>query len=523
METREVKKKDSTPERKDLSYKILVTTLATSAIPLLFFLVAILILQFSTNIWQDSTWIWPIIYGLIAICIVSTIGYYFTARRIVAPLNKLMDSIDIIRKGNLDHHIDINTDDEFGEFAEKFNQLTTNLKGEIASLRETEERYSDLIDNVSAMIHQIDKDMRFINVNRAELKLLGYSQEEMLKMRLTDLVPEEEKEKIVAHVERLKKEGKSKVDTVFIKKSGENIAVEIDANAIYKENGNESGHEFLYTSAQVSYIDKRRRLEKKLIDYATELTGKESRQADYPSVDIGRIAPIDKLAAGVAHAINKHLGVISGFIQMMLKECDRGCPSYEELGIIEKHINYTKEIIDDLLDFAMISRLYKEEVDINKNIEDALSLLEHQLLLGDISVVRNFASDLPRLFCDPGKLQHVYLSLLATSASAMKEGGALIISTSHGKDRRFIEIRIKNTGAGIPKEEIGKIYDPFYSLKGTGTGMSLSLPASYGIIKEHKGELLVESKDGTMFTICLPVDREGLAVSSEESLKRGKN
>ncbi len=222
METRAIKKKAEAPKRRGIEYEILIITLTTSAIPLLFFLVVTLILQSSTNILHNIPWIWSIAYGLIAVCIVSIIGY-FTIRRITAPLKRLAEGIDLAGNGNLDHRIEIDTNDEFREIAEKFNKLTASLRGEIASLRETEERYSDLIDNLSAMIHQIDKDMRFISINRAELKLLGYSQEEMLKMRLTDLVPEEEKEKIVAHVERLKKRARARLIRYLLKRAGRRL------------------------------------------------------------------------------------------------------------------------------------------------------------------------------------------------------------------------------------------------------------------------------------------------------------
>lgn len=274
----------------------------------------------------------------------------------------------------------------------------------------------------------------------------------------------------------------------------------------------------------IDFIGERKRLEKKIIDYAEELKKKESEWARDQLITTEKVISIERFAEGIAHEINNHLGIIFGFIQVMLKDCDHVCHSYEEMKIIEKHINYTKKIMDDLLEFARVSGLEKEEVDINKNIEGTALLLEQRLSLENISLIRDLAADLPKVVCDPKKLQHVYVSIIANSIHAMKKGGILTISTSYEKEKNYVEIRFRDTGSGIPDSDIERIFDPFYTKQGQEEGIGLSLSASYGIIKEHQGEILVESKEGegTIYTILLPINQESQIAPSEYSLRRIK-
>src|SRR5262249_49735460 len=156
------------------------------------------------------------------------------------------------------------------------------------------------------------------------------------------------------------------------------------------------------------------------------------------------------------------------------------------------------------------------EIDINRIVLDTLSLLEHQLKIAKIRVNDELTPHLPKIQGNAGRLQQVFLNLFLNAKDAMPQGGTLRINTSNG-DR--VNVTISDTGTGIGQEHIQKIYDPFFTTKGSsqdgqrrGTGLGLSV--TYGIIQEHAGKIRVESApdEGTTFYLEFPLMRKAVNV-----------
>jgi len=124
----------------------------------------------------------------------------------------------------------------------------------------------------------------------------------------------------------------------------------------------------------------------------------------------------------------------------------------------------------------------------------------------DTEIIKEYDPDLPEILMDASQIEQVLINMMINASQAMPQGGELVISTGMDESGDHIYIRIKDTGCGIPEENIEKLFDPFFSTKGhKGTGLGLSV--SYGIIRSHSGEIEVESKpgSGTTFTITLPI------------------
>ncbi|HMI52073.1 MAG TPA: ATP-binding protein [Candidatus Saccharimonadales bacterium] len=225
-----------------------------------------------------------------------------------------------------------------------------------------------------------------------------------------------------------------------------------------------------------------------------------------------KLTSLGLLAAGVAHEVNTPLAVISNYIQMLAKQMPEGDPKQ---AIIEKIVKQTfraSEIVNNLLNFSRTGAGETVDVDVNRVVEETLSLVAHPLKTSQIQIVKQLGDTLPAVRGSANKLQQVFLNLFLNARDAMPGGGMLEVRTmAHNGS---VEVEIADTGAGIPREHIHRIFDPFFTTKATGRGTGLGLSVSYGIIKEHAGKIDVRSTPGkgTSFHVEFPAVRKAVHV-----------
>ncbi len=217
-----------------------------------------------------------------------------------------------------------------------------------------------------------------------------------------------------------------------------------------------------------------------------------------------KMASIGLLAAGVAHEVNTPLTGISSYTQMLREQIDPADLRYPLLQKIEKQTFRAAKIINNLLNFSRSGGAEFEPLDVNRVVLDVLSLVEHQLEKAHIKVRRELADDLPRVRGNENRMQQVFFNLILNARDAMPRGGWLTLATRADDDTVVAEVR--DTGEGIKREDIKRIYDPFYTTKGIGRGTGLGLSVSYGILQEHGGAIFVDSVPGkgTTFQVALP-------------------
>jgi two-component system NtrC family sensor kinase len=223
-----------------------------------------------------------------------------------------------------------------------------------------------------------------------------------------------------------------------------------------------------------------------------------------------KLTSLGLLAAGVAHEVNTPLAVISNYIQMLAKQMPEGDPRQ---GIIEKIVKQTfraSEIVNNLLNFSRTSATELADLDVNRVVEETLSLVAHPLKTSQIQVVKQLGPTLPAVRGSANKLQQVFLNLFLNARDAMPGGGMLEIRTA--AHNGSVEIEVVDTGAGIPRDHIHRIFDPFFTTKASGRGTGLGLSVSYGIIKEHAGKIDVRSTPGkgTSFHVEFPAVRKAV-------------
>lgn len=231
-----------------------------------------------------------------------------------------------------------------------------------------------------------------------------------------------------------------------------------------------------------------------------------------------RLATVGQLAANVAHELNNPLQGIVTYSSLLLEKdiCDE--PSRQNIEKIAIQAGRCREIIRGLLDFSRQKKPQKTLTDINALLRRCISLVENQALFHNIAVAQNLDGSLPMIVVDPSQIERVFLNLIINAAEAMDEGGTLTLTTSYGLNAKSMDIEVKDTGHGISIENMQRIFNPFFTTKEIGHGVGLGLAISYGIVKEHNGEITVESEigSGATFTVSLPIVTE---VSEEDGNK----
>ncbi len=227
---------------------------------------------------------------------------------------------------------------------------------------------------------------------------------------------------------------------------------------------------------------------------------KQMAQAD-------KLASIGQLSAGIAHEINNPLGVILGYSQLLLRNEKTETDRYNDLKTIEKHVKNCKSIVEDLLNFARSSKPEIKTTRINEAADDVLNFILHHSKLDGIDIIRNYDEEAPPMLLDEKKIRQVLINLLMNAGHAVGKKGRISLSTEYIKQDNKIAIKVADTGYGIEEKNLTRIFDPFFTTKPTGEGTGLGLSVSYGIVKSHGGEIIVESKPGTgtLFTVLLPV------------------
>jgi two-component system NtrC family sensor kinase len=264
-----------------------------------------------------------------------------------------------------------------------------------------------------------------------------------------------------------------------------------------------------------------RTLEEKIIERTQQL---EDAQAQL--IQSEKLSAIGQLAAGVAHELNNPLGGILGYAQFTLEKLRKNVPEKTSAKEIKSYLRYVgdielqarrcKTIVQNLLRFSRSSRTVEfHDVDINQAIEETLSFVEHQLRISQIELETSLGTDLPTIEGNAGQLQQVFTNLIINAMHASQPHSTVLISSRYcpalGEFGGTVELRVSDTGHGIAREDLKKIFEPFFTTKEVGKGTGLGLSVSYGIIKEHGGEITVESEvgRGTTFTITLPVQKVG--------------
>jgi len=220
-------------------------------------------------------------------------------------------------------------------------------------------------------------------------------------------------------------------------------------------------------------------------------------------IQAGKLAAVGKLAAGVAHEINNPLTGVLAYAEDMVDDLPADEPHQADLKVIIRETLRCRDIVRNLLDFARQEIPRFESLDLDSVVDQSLSLVERLPQFRNVSIEKVKARNMPQIKGDPHQLQQVLLNLMMNAAEAMREKGSIKIITHFDRRHDKCTIAVEDTGPGIPENLKDKIFEPFFSTKGTN---GLGLAVSWGIIERHRGIIEVERAKGggALFKISLP-------------------
>lgn len=219
-----------------------------------------------------------------------------------------------------------------------------------------------------------------------------------------------------------------------------------------------------------------------------------------------KLAAFGQLGAGIAHEVKNPLAGILGYAQLTLRKLDENSPFRKNLKIIETETRRCTEIISNLLQFARQESGKMEPTEINAVVDAALQIVDHQLGVNNVKISKDYAADLVSCDANANQLQQAIMNFAINAQQAMgPDGGNLVVRTRADAGRGVI-IEVEDDGPGIPEDIRGKIFEPFFTTKPAGQGTGLGLSVTYGIIKDHGGDIRIEDVPGggTRFVVSLP-------------------
>jgi two-component system NtrC family sensor kinase len=372
-------------------------------------------------------------------------------------------------------------------------------------LKEAHDFLNNIITSSPDAIMATDMKGNIIIWNRSAEEILGHRAEDVIgKMHISTIYPEGMAKKVMKMMRSPEYGGVGMLRSypmVYVRRDGAVVEGNLSAAIIYDAKGKEIGSVGIFVD-----LEERLDMERKLRETQEQLLQSE------------KLAAMGRLTSQIAHELNNPLYGIMNTLELMKTEI---APQNKRRKILDMALSETvrlTELLRKMLSFSKPDEEEKRPTDMNTLIDEILLLYEKQLRENDIRIVSDFADVLGPVYASKNQLRQVFLNMISNARDAMPEGGTLTITTEAVRDQ--IQVKISDTGTGIRKENMDKIFDTFFTTKASVKGVGLGLSVCYGFIIDHGGNIEVESEwgSGTTFTISLPVHKE--APDQEASAKR---
>jgi PAS domain S-box-containing protein len=376
------------------------------------------------------------------------------------------------------------------------------------ALRRSEERYRTMLDEMEEAYYEVDLDGNFTFFSDALCRQLGYSREEITGMSYKVYIPRENAKKVFEVYNTVFRTGEP--HKLFmssqIKKDGTIVITEDSIFPMRDDEAKIIG----FRGISRDITDRKQREE-------------ERKQLEQKAQFASRLASVGELASGVAHEINNPLTAVIGYAHLLLERKDIPADIKRDIEVINEGAQRVAGIIKKLLVFARQTKPERTYVDINEIINTTLELRAYSLQSNNIKVILQLDPDLPMTVADPGQLQQVFLNLIMNAETEVKlvhGGGKLAIKTEQVADN--IRISFKDNGLGIARENLERIFNPFFTTRKVGQGTGLGLSVCHGIVTEHKGKIWAESQvgRGATFIVELPIVSENKQLEMPEPVVR---
>jgi PAS domain S-box-containing protein len=377
---------------------------------------------------------------------------------------------------------------------EGLNIDITQRKKMERDIREANEFLNRLIESSVDGIIVTDMKGNILIFNSGAERLLGYKSEEVIgKMSIREIYPPGVAKSVMERMRSSEYGGVGKLSSFRIvhrNKRGELIDGNLSAAIIHDETGEEVASVGIFTDLREQLLMER-----------------ELQEAQYRLSEAEKLAALGRLTSQIAHELNNPIYGIMNSLELLKGEVSPQSPKRRFLDMSLEETTRIADLLRKMLSFSKPDEEEKKPTDVNKIIEELTAFLARQLRDHNIKVEKALDPDLPELMASPNQLRQVFLNMILNARTAMPYGGMLRLETN--REGENVVASIKDTGVGIPKEIQGKIFEAFFTTqdrpKKRGVGLGLSV--CYGIVKDHKGEIRVESEmeKGSTFSVILPI------------------
>jgi two-component system, NtrC family, sensor kinase len=440
-----------------------------------------------TNLQIKEKTAWVFVFGFISLFSLFALFALLFNRTVIQQLKKLLLTFRalVTDKRKEMELFDTRSHDEVEQIKFAFEKVAESLKQMHDELTESEEKYKTLFQASPDTIFVCNTKGGLTDLNEAGMELFEVDElnDYLSNAHFTQLfVSIEEGSSLFSLIRD--ETSVTGLEHIMVTEKGKQLICSISAKRLLNDQ-----NEFNGIEGVIRDVTEEKKLNKHLAQ--TE-----------------RLASIGQLAAGVAHEINNPLGVILCYGDLIVKNNQADPQIRDDTEVIRKHATICKTIVESLLNFARVSETNMKKTNIHACLQEILSVLNSQMKKRNIIVSHQFDSQVEKIVLDESKIKQVFMNLLLNSIQAMPDGGKLNIKTKFDELKKQIMIDVVDTGRGIPDETLDRIFEPFFTTKKRGYGTGLGLSVSYGIIRQHNGEITVSTKpgSGTTFSIFLPIN-----------------
>jgi len=350
---------------------------------------------------------------------------------------------------------------------------------------------NNIIQSSPNAIIATDLDGKIITWNRAAEETLGYKAYDVVnKMNIEKIYSEGMARKVMQMVRSEKYGGVGMLRAypmVYVRQDGGVVEGNLSAALIYDADGKEIAYVGIFVD-----LEERLKMEREL------------RQTQEQLLQSEKLAAMGRLTSQIAHELNNPLYGIMNTLELVKTEIP---PGNKRRKILEMALSETVRLADMLrkmLSFSKPDEEKRQVTDLNSVVDEILLLHEKQMREHSIKIVSSFAEDIGKVFASKNQLRQVFLNIISNAKDAMPEGGTFTVET--GMKNSQVYARMTDTGVGIRPENLDKIFDAFFTTKDKVKGVGLGLSVCYGFIRDHGGDIKVESNygSGTKFTVILP-------------------
>ena len=453
---------------------------------------------------------------------------FMLAKSVTIPVSFLLSATG----GLMDISEDIKKSSLHQEYPSTFSDITDSIVKATDKLSFIKDSADQIVSSMEDALAIVDSKHRIMAVNMAFLGLTGYGEQGEVVGKNFELILEEKNldEPLLSRTER---EGRlSGVESFYIAQGGTRIPVSVSASVLREKNKTERSVIILAKDLREKNAIKeelsntRAELTKRVYDLEDFREGiltmlrnldrneKELEEAylklketHAQLVQSTKLMALGELAAGLAHEMNQPLTVIRGISQHLIKKVKEGSPECEELKIIDDATRKMEKVINHLRVFSRLDEQELKPTDLNRVIEDAFIMINELMKKNSIAVEFSLSPIPPVMGC-ANRLEQVVINLATNARDAMPDGGRLRIKTGCVEEcgKKHVCASFEDTGCGIHPDIVDRIFEPFFTTKDIDRGTGLGLSITYGIIKDHKGDIRVKSKvgNGTTFSVTIP-------------------